>query len=454
MSRPASSARGRSSSGDFSQVGWPAPDGRVAFVSQPTAQLGGLLFLVASGCLGALALGLPALAAVVAPMGLWLLWGLMAAGQTSCQVSLVLDRDRAVEGEVVELTVVVQRARSFQRVLCSVSLPPGLTADPPPARLAMAPNRSGTASSTLSIRCGQWGIHRIDPCLVVARNAFGISQAWGRSLNSVEVNVYPAAPRLSGGVRPWATQVYVGEERARERGQGFEFADIRQYQPGDQTRRINWTVTARRSEPYVNLQHPERNVDIVLLVDAFTDLQLGSNSTLAWAGRAAAALAELHLARRDRVGLLSYGGVLRSLPPGSGTTHLYRFLDSLIETEVVSSFERPTLNRLPPRSLPPQALVIAFTPLVDPRMIKVLLELHGRGCDLAVVEIDPERFTSWGTGTGEDASRRIWRLVRSAARRDIWRSGVPLVRWDTSDPLDAALVQINQMRHGRWRVRA
>lgn len=426
----------------------------MALVSEPTAQLGGLLFLAASGCLTALALGLPALAAVVAPMGLWLLWGLMAAGHPSCQVSLVLDRDRAVEGEVVELTVVVEGASSFQRVLCSVSLPPGLTADPPPSRLAMAPNRSGTASSTLSIRCGRWGVHRIDPCLVVARNAFAISQARGRSLNSVEVNVYPATPRLSGGVRPWATQVYVGEERARERGQGFEFADIRQYQPGDQTRRINWTVTARRSEPYVNLQHPERNVDIVLLVDAFTDLQLGSNSTLAWAGRAAAALAELHLARRDRIGLLSYGGVLRSLPPGSGSTHLYRFLDSLIETEVVSSFERPTLNRLPPRSLPPQALVIAFTPLVDPRMIKVLLELHGRGCDLAVIEIDPERFTSWGTGTGEDASRRIWRLVRSAARRDIWRSGVPLVRWDTSDPLDAALVQINQMRHGQWRVRA
>jgi len=453
MSSTVSSGRRQTSSSVSSQIGT-VPDGLVPFVRQPTAQLGGLLFLIAAGCLAALALGIPALAAVVAPMGLWLLWGLLAAGDSSFEVSLALDRDRAVEGEVIELKVVVQGASSFQRVLCSAILPTGLTADQRPSRLAMAPSRSGTASSTLSIRCGQWGVHRIDPCLVVARNAFGISQARGRSINSVEVKVYPAAPSLSGGVRPWATQVYVGEERARERGQGFEFADIRQYQPGDQTRRINWTVTARRSEPYVNLQHPERNVDIVLLIDAFTDLQLASNSTLQWAGRAAAALAELYLARRDRVGLLSYGGVLRSLPPGSGSTHLYRFLDSLIEVAVVSSFERPSLSRLPPRSLPPQALVIAFTPLVDPRMIKVLLELRGRGCDLAVIEIDPERFTSWGRGQSEDATRRIWRLTRSAERRELWHSGVPLVRWDTSEPLDAALVQINQMRRGQWRGRA
>ncbi|MGH7667722.1 MAG: DUF58 domain-containing protein [Candidatus Dormibacteria bacterium] len=255
-------------------------------------------------------------------------------------------------------------------------------------------------------------------------------------------------------MKPAMTQAFVGEETARERGEGFEFADIRKFQPGDLTRRINWRVTARQGEPYVSLQHPERNVDIILMIDSLTDCHSGVDGTLAWQGRAVAGLAQLHLARRDRVGLLSYGGVLHLLPPGAGTNHLYRILDTLIDTKVVPSYARPTLSLLPPRSLPPRALVIAFTPLVDQRMTDALMDLHGRGSDLAVVEVDPERFTTREQDSSEAMSWRIWRLSRSARRHELWRAGIPLIGWDTSEPLDSVLVQLNEMRRGQWRVRA
>jgi uncharacterized protein (DUF58 family) len=249
------------------------------------------------------------------------------------------------------------------------------------------------------------------------------------------------------------TQVFVGEETARERAEGFEFADIRKFQPGDLTRRINWRVTARQGEPYVTLQHPERNADIILMIDSLADFHLGLDGTLAWEGRAVAALAQLHLARRDRVGVISYGGVLLSLAPRAGSSHLYRVLDTVIDTKVVASYARPTLSLLPPRSLPPQALVLAFTPLADRRMTGALLDLHGRGCDLAVVEVDPERFTTRESDPSEALSWRIWRLSRAAQRQELWRSGIPLIRWDTSEPLDSALVQLNEMRRRQWRVR-
>jgi uncharacterized protein (DUF58 family) len=430
----------------------PIPGGSGLLVAEPTEQMASLIFLFSVGCLAALALGMPALAVVVAPLGIWLLWGFAAQRGGSCQVTLSLDRERVVEGETVEATVLVQAASSFQRVLCSIGLPVGLVAERPPSRLAVRPGRNGNGSASLTIRCERWGHYRIGPTGVLARNGFGVFQARGTTTNTPELRVYPAAPTLRAGVKPATTQVFVGEETARERADGFEFADIRKYQPGDLTRRINWRVTARQGELYVSLQHPERNADIILLIDSFADFNLGLDGTLAWAGRAVAALAQLHLARRDRVGLLAYGGVLHSLRPGAGSNHLYKVLDNVIDTKVVPSYERPILGSLPPRSFPPHALVIAFTPLVDRRMTRALLELHARGCDLAVIEVDLERFTARESDPSEPMSWRIWRLSRTAQRQELWRAGIPLIRWDTSEPLDSALVQLNQMRRGQWRV--
>jgi uncharacterized protein (DUF58 family) len=453
MNSTLSPPRGQPRSENSAQSHDPRPKGSSSLVAEPTEQMAGLIFLFLVGCLAALALGMPALAVAVAPLGIWLLWGLAAQRHGSCDVTLLLDRDRAVEGETVEATILVKAATSFQRVLCSVTLPAGLVADPTPSRVAVSPGPDGSGLATLSIRCERWGVHQIGPGAVLARNALGVFQARGKTLNAVELRVYPSAPKLRSGVKPAMTQVFVGEERARERAEGFEFADIRKFQPGDLTRRINWRVTARQGEPYVSLQHPERNADIILLLDTLADFQLGSDGTLAWEGRAVAALAQLHLARRDRVGLLSYGGVLHALPPGAGSNHLYRILDTVIDTKVVTSYTRPTMALLPPRTLPPHALVIAFTPLADPRMTSALLDLHGRGCDLAVVEVDPERYLAREHDRSEAMSWRIWRLTRSAQRQELRRSGVPLIRWDPSEPLDSALVQLNQMRRGQWHAR-
>ena len=428
--------------------------GHARFEPEPTGRLASLTFLFVAGCLAALALGVPALAVAVAPLGVWLLWGVVADRHRACDVTLSLGRERVVEGETVELTIRVRGAITFQRVLCDVLLPSGLVADTPPARVVVAPSQSGHGIATLSIRCERWGVYEVGPCGVLASNTLGIFQSRGASLNGPRLRVYPAAPHLRAGVRPAKTQVFVGEELARERANGLEFAEIRKFQPGDLTRRINWSVTARQGEPYINLQHPDRNTDIVVIVDSLADFKLGTDGTLAWEGRAVSALTQHYLARRDRVGLISYGGVLSSLAPAAGSHHLYRLLDTLIETQVVSSYERPTVRLLPPRSLPANALVIVFSPLVDHRMLDLLRDLHGRGCDLAVVEVDPERFISPEHEATEDISQRIWRLSRVAQRHELWRSGIPLVHWDTSAPLDSTLVQLNQMRHGQWRVRA
>jgi uncharacterized protein (DUF58 family) len=423
-------------------------------IADPTHRLAGLSALLVLGGVAAVGLGIPALAAAVVPLALFLVWGLGRNRQARCQVSLSLDHDRAFEEETVTCTVSLLADRSWERVLCELHLPAELVASEPPPSLALEPGMGGRATGTVELKCLRWGVHRVGPVTFQARHRFGLFLVRGTSSDTPVLRVYPAPVPLHGGLEPNETQVFAGNQRARQRGEGLEFADIRPYLPGDQVRRMNWRVTARRRAPYVNLQHPERNADVVLFIDTFADVGQGAEGTMAVSGRAAAALAELHLARRrDRVGVVTYGGVLQWLAPGMGSSQLYRVLDTLIEAKVIASYARPSLEVLPPRTLPAKALVVAFSPLLEDRTIGALLDIRGRGFDLAVIEVDPERYVDLDLGKDGQLSLRVWRLWRAARRRALLRAGIPLVRWDPATPLDAAVVLLNQLRRQRWTSR-
>ena len=115
----------------------------------------------------------------------------------------------------------------------------------------------------------------------------------------------------------------------------------------------------------MNERHPERNTDVVLFVDSFTDVRGDGRSVLEDAVRAAASLATRYLERRDRVGLVGFGGVLRWLQPGMGTTQRYRLIETMLETGVAPTYTWRDVNLIPARILPPASLVLALTPLVD-----------------------------------------------------------------------------------------
>ena len=115
---------------------------------------------------------------------------------------------------------------------------------------------------------------------------------------------------------------------------------------------MNWRATARRGEPWVNETHPERNSDIVIFIDTFSEARRPDLGTLDVSIRAAASLAALYLREKDRVGLVSFGGVLNWLTVTSGTTQLYRIVDSLLDAEILLSYAWKDLDVIPPRLLP------------------------------------------------------------------------------------------------------
>jgi uncharacterized protein (DUF58 family) len=203
----------------------------------------------------------------------------------------------------------------------------------------------------------------------------------------------------------------------------------------------------------VNEAHPERNTDVIVFLDTFVEAREEDESTLDEAVRAAATIADRYLERKDRVGLVSFGGYLNWLLPSSGLVQLYRIVDSLLDTEIILSYAWKNVDVIPPRTLPPKALILAVSPLLDERAVTTLIDLRARGFDLAVIEVSPIPFARPAEGAREDLAWRLWRLQREALRGRYERVGVPVVEWQHGVPLEGPLSEVGAFRRQARLVR-
>lgn len=401
--------------------------------------------LAAVGLLAGLALGRVELIALAAPFALAAVAAAAPARDPQLEATLVLDRERALESEDVHATLELLSPRGSDRVEILLPLPSELrtTADNPRA-VALAPGVPRTIE--LPIRCERWGAFAVGPLLLRARDRLGFHSWEARLGGRAPLRVYPSVETLHALLPPLDTQVFVGNQVSRAKGEGIEFADVREWRPGDRMRRINWRASARRGELWVNEQHPERNTDVVLFLDTFIDVGSGGRGTLDLTVRAATSLAHRYLQRKDRVGLVSFGGFLSWLLPASGALQLYRIVDSLLQMDIVLSFAAKGVDVLPPRTLPPKALVLALTPLLDPRSAAALLDLRARGFDLVVIEVSPVPFVHPGKDELAQLSYRVWRLSRESLRARYEQAGVPVVEWLDGVPLNVPLEEVAAFR--------
>ena len=401
--------------------------------------------LAASGLVAGLAFGRVEPVALAAPFVLALV-AAVAGREPEVSVRLSLDRERALEGDEVTATVELLSAGGVDRFELLLLLPPELQAEQAPARALHL--RAGEEQTVeLKLRCERWGAFSVGPVLFRARDLLGVRTWEGRAGEAQWLRIYPAEETLRSLVPPLETQVFVGNQVSRARGEGIEFADLREWQPGDRVRRVNWRATALRGTLWVNEQYPERNTDVVLFLDTFAEVRAEGRSTNDRAVRAAATLARGYLQRKDRVGLVGFGGVLSWLLPESGTRQLYAIVDTLLASDIVHSYAWRGVDVLPPRTLPAKALVLALTPLLDDRTAAALLDLRARGYDLIVVEVSPLELLEPEPDSSLALAHRLWRLSREALRWRYEQVGVPVVNWREGVPLAASLEEVNAFRH-------
>jgi uncharacterized protein (DUF58 family) len=410
-------------------------------------RLVGYAGLAAVGLMTGLVAGRVELVALAAPFALAAALGASLTRQPQIAGTLTLDRERALEDEDVLATLELTGAEGAARVDVLLPLPDELTTKGDGNPVALRPD---VERLELTLHCGRWGAFRVGPAIVRARDALGF-HAWESEIGGPHpLRVYPSVETMRALLEPLETQVYIGNQVSRTRGDGIEFADIREWTPGDRVRRVNWRASARRGDLWVNEQHPERNTDIVLFLDTFSDVSLGPRGTLDLTVRAAASLAHRYLQRKDRVGVVSFGGFLSWLLPASGTRQLYRIVDSLLQMGIVLSFAAKNIDVLPPRTLPPRALVLALTPLLDARSTAALVALRARGFDLVVVEISPLPFVEPQRDELSGLSYRLWSLSRDAQRDQYERAGIPIVPWTEGESLDAVIEEVRTYRrHAR-----
>ena len=133
--------------------------------------------------------------------------------------------------------------------------------------------------------------------------------------------------------RGWVNTLFSGEYHSVFKGQGMEFAEVREYQHGDDVRTIDWNVTARMGHPYIKKHVEERELTVMLLVDLSGSEQFGTRGRLKaeLAAELAAVLALSAIRNNDRVGLLIFSDhVEHVVPPKKGRRHVLRLIRDLL----------------------------------------------------------------------------------------------------------------------------
>jgi uncharacterized protein (DUF58 family) len=242
-------------------------------------------------------------------------------------------------------------------------------------------------------------------------------------------------PRATAGVHP-----------ARARGDGWTFAELRPYQPGDRLRQINERATARLGTPWVNERHLDRGADVVVLVDALAETAAGMSSALVPIVRAAWSIADAHLRVNDRVGLIVFGGTIGWIPVRSGMRSRAAVFERLLSVEPGWTAAQRSVSHLPAVALPPGAEVVLLTTLHDERVVVAAAELRRRGFAVAGLILRPA--FAIGDRILDRSAARLWDLEIDRRAAALQRAGIPVVTWRENDGVDGALDALARRRPG------
>jgi uncharacterized protein (DUF58 family) len=292
------------------------------------------------------------------------------------------------------------------------------------------------------LRPHAWGRQMI--CTATVRCTDGVGQT-SLVLRPGLIEVFPHPPPTRATLLPADLLRRIGEHTATAPGAGIEFFGIRGYQPGDRLRDLNWAVTSRLGQPYVNQRAALRAADLVIMIDAFSDVGPPGDTSLDLAVRGAAGLATAYLRVGDRAGVVVLGGVLNWLAPSPGNRQFFRIVEMAFGVRFPSE-AIPDLDRVPRSALPPRALVVLFSPLLDRRALNAVTDLRQRGVPLVIVDVLTREPPAEQRQPLSRLAVRLWRLDRGALRARLTGLGVPVLTWDSGTGLEGAQASLRGRR--------
>jgi uncharacterized protein (DUF58 family) len=269
------------------------------------------------------------------------------------------------------------------------------------------------------------------------------------------------------------SNIFAGQYQSVFKGRGMEFAEVRLYQPGDEVRTIDWNVTARTGVPHVKRYAEERELTVMLLVDASASTRFGSVKQLksALAAELGALFAFSAIKNNDKVGLVMFTDRIElAVPPRKGTRHVLRVIREVLSlkpaghgTDLAAALEH--LQMVSKR----RSVLFVLSDFLDASAERALRIAARRHDVIAVVLDDPRERELPDVGlveleeaeTGEryvvDTSdarlRKAFAESAATARvaRDRWlhAANVDAIMISTDRPYTEALLRFFRMRERR-----
>ncbi|HXI14114.1 MAG TPA: DUF58 domain-containing protein [Thermoanaerobaculia bacterium] len=261
---------------------------------------------------------------------------------------------------------------------------------------------------------------------------------------------------------------FAGDYHAAFHGQGIEFSQVREYQPGDDVRTIDWNVTARSGSPHVKEFVEERDLSIMIAADLSGSMAFGSldRRKIDLAREIIAVLAFAAEQNRDRVGLLMFNSeVRRFIPARRGRSHVQLLVRSALADDArrgtVARFDLlgSFLNRVTPR----RSIVIVLSDFLDPGFEASIRRMRMRHDLIAISIVDPRERYLPPSGlvklSDAESGRRV--TVDLAATPNLLRlpepgrllkqAGIDFLELSTAIPYEPALLKFFHQRTMRRR---
>jgi len=234
--------------------------------------------------------------------------------------------------------------------------------------------------------------------------------------------------------RGLVNQIFSGEYHSVFKGRGMSFSEVREYQPGDEIRMIDWNVTARFNHPFVKVFEEERELMVILLVDMSGSQFFGSKTSLKKdvAAEISAILAFSAMKNNDKVGAILFTDKIETfIPPRKGRTHTLRIIRELLSFEPQQpgtsiNVALEYLNKV----LKKRSIVFLISDFID-RGYEQALRIAGKRHDLIGISlIDPRErnLPRVGLLTMRDSENGMMRTIDTsdprirASHRIFWDS--------------------------------
>lgn len=301
------------------------------------------------------------------------------------------------------------------------------------------------ASKSVTCTAGRWGRYAIRA--QVAVTGCGGLLTGTAVVDAADVTVFPLTPPQPTPIPAIELPDRVGTHLTRHTGRGVEYADIRAYVPGDPLHAINWPVSARRGRLHVTERLTDRAADVVVLIDGYPQPRGPATAATERTVRGAAQVVQTALRLGDRAGIVALGGRRpRWLGPDIGQRQFYRVLEAVLDAgdgPQAGGFETVTGTLAPRAAVPPGALIIGFSTLLDAAFALALTDLRNRGHVVATVDVLPDPPFE---DEPDPLVAQLWRLQRSAMYRDMATIGIDVAPWPADRLLEQSMRPLVEVR--------